>query len=100
MLVSGFQSASSWSGPQVVATAKQKSDELSVGLDGDVATRLNDISMSAEQAVRDYATVMNYAPNSGESGSLKIRHGANKIRYTDFVRDFLLLENPDQRNRA
>jgi RIO kinase 1 len=34
--------------------------ELIVGADGDVAPRLNDISMSAEQAIRDHATVMNY----------------------------------------
>lgn len=34
--------------------------ELIVGADGDVAPRLNDISMSAEQAIKDHATVMNY----------------------------------------
>jgi len=34
--------------------------ELIVGADGDVAPRLNDISMSAEQAIRDHATLMNY----------------------------------------
>ncbi|WP_068262664.1 PA4780 family RIO1-like protein kinase [Rubripirellula obstinata] len=34
--------------------------ELITDGDGDVAPRLNDISMSAEQAVRDHATVMNY----------------------------------------
>lgn len=34
--------------------------ELITDADGDVAPRLNDISMSAEQAVKDHATVMNY----------------------------------------
>lgn len=34
--------------------------ELIAGADGDVAPRLNDITMSAEQAVKDHATVMNY----------------------------------------
>jgi len=34
--------------------------ELITGADGDVAPRLNDITMSAEQAVQDHATVMNY----------------------------------------
>ncbi len=34
--------------------------ELITGEDGQVARRLNDITMSAEQAVRDHATVMNY----------------------------------------
>ena len=34
--------------------------ELITGADGDVAPRLNDIALSAEQAVRDHATVMNY----------------------------------------
>ena len=34
--------------------------ELITDADGDVAPRLNDISMSAEQAIRDHATVMNY----------------------------------------
>jgi len=34
--------------------------ELITGADGDVAPRLNDITMSAEQAVRDHATVMNF----------------------------------------
>ena len=34
--------------------------ELITDADGDVAPRLNDISMSAEQAVRDHATVMNF----------------------------------------
>ena len=34
--------------------------ELITDADGDVAPRLNDISMSAEQAVRDHATVMKY----------------------------------------
>jgi RIO kinase 1 len=34
--------------------------ELITGADGDVAPRLNDISLSAEQAVRDHATVMNF----------------------------------------
>jgi len=34
--------------------------ELITGADGEVAPRLNDITMSAEQAVRDHATVMNF----------------------------------------
>ncbi len=34
--------------------------ELITGADGEVAPRLNDITMSAEQAVKDHATVMNY----------------------------------------
>ena len=34
--------------------------ELITGADGDVAPRLNDITMSAEQAIRDHATVMNF----------------------------------------
>lgn len=34
--------------------------ELITGADGEVAPRLNDITMSAEQAVRDHATIMNY----------------------------------------
>lgn len=34
--------------------------ELITGPDGDVAPRLNDISMSPEQAIKDHATVMNY----------------------------------------
>ncbi len=34
--------------------------ELITDADGDVAPRLNDISMSAEQAVKDHATIMNY----------------------------------------
>lgn len=34
--------------------------ELITGADGDVAPRLNDISMPAEQAVKDHATVMNF----------------------------------------
>ena len=34
--------------------------ELITGADGEVAPRLNDISMSAEQAVKDHAKVMNY----------------------------------------
>ena len=34
--------------------------ELITGTDGDVAPRLNDITMSAEQAVQDHATLMNY----------------------------------------
>ncbi len=34
--------------------------ELITGADGAVAPRLNDITMSAEQAVKDHATVMNY----------------------------------------
>jgi RIO kinase 1 len=34
--------------------------ELITGADGDVAPRLNDIALSAEQAVKDHATVMNY----------------------------------------
>lgn len=34
--------------------------ELITGSDGDVAPRLNDITMSAEQAIKDHATVMNY----------------------------------------
>ncbi len=34
--------------------------ELITGADGDVAPRLNDITMSAEQAVKDHATVMNF----------------------------------------
>lgn len=34
--------------------------ELIVGADGDVAPRLNDISMSPEQALKDHATLMNY----------------------------------------
>lgn len=34
--------------------------ELITGADGDVAPRLNDITMSAEQAIRDHATVMKY----------------------------------------
>ena len=34
--------------------------ELITGADGDVAPRLNDIALSAEQAFRDHATVMNY----------------------------------------
>ena len=34
--------------------------ELITDADGDVAPRLNDISMSAEQAVRDHSTLMNF----------------------------------------
>ena len=34
--------------------------ELITGADGQVARRLNDITMSAEQAVKDHATVMNF----------------------------------------
>ena len=34
--------------------------ELITGADGEVAPRLNDITMSAEQAVKDHATVMNF----------------------------------------
>ena len=34
--------------------------ELITGADGDVAPRLNDITMSADQAVRDHATVMSF----------------------------------------
>lgn len=34
--------------------------ELITGSDGEVAPRLNDITMSAEQAVKDHATLMNY----------------------------------------
>ena len=34
--------------------------ELITGADGDVAPRLNDITLSAEQALRDHATVMNF----------------------------------------
>lgn len=34
--------------------------ELITGADGEVAPRLNDITMSAEQAVRDHATVMSF----------------------------------------
>ena len=34
--------------------------ELITGADGEVAPRLNDITMSAEQAVKDHAKVMNY----------------------------------------
>lgn len=34
--------------------------ELITGSDGDVAPRLNDITMSAEQAIKDHATMMNY----------------------------------------
>lgn len=34
--------------------------ELITGADGDVAPRLNDITLSAEQALRDHATVMGY----------------------------------------
>jgi RIO kinase 1 len=34
--------------------------ELITGADGDVAPRLNDITMSPEQAIRDHATVMNF----------------------------------------
>ena len=34
--------------------------ELITGADGDVAPRLNDITLSAEQAVRDHASVMNF----------------------------------------
>ena len=34
--------------------------ELITGADGDVAPRLNDITLSLEQAVRDHATVMNF----------------------------------------
>ncbi|MEI8210504.1 MAG: PA4780 family RIO1-like protein kinase [Planctomycetota bacterium] len=34
--------------------------ELITGADGDVAPRLNDITMSAEEAIRDHATLMNY----------------------------------------
>ena len=34
--------------------------ELITGADGNVAPRLNDISMSASQAMRDHATVMNF----------------------------------------
>jgi len=34
--------------------------ELITGADGNVAPRLNDISMSASQAIRDHATVMNF----------------------------------------
>jgi RIO kinase 1 len=34
--------------------------ELITGADGEVAPRLNDITMSAEQAVKDHSTVMNF----------------------------------------
>jgi RIO kinase 1 len=34
--------------------------ELITGADGDVAPRLNDITMSSEEAIRDHATLMNY----------------------------------------
>ncbi|MEQ1825385.1 MAG: PA4780 family RIO1-like protein kinase [Pirellula sp.] len=34
--------------------------ELITGADGDVAPRLNDITLTAEQAVKDHATVMNF----------------------------------------
>lgn len=34
--------------------------EMITGADGDVAPRLNDITLSAEQAIRDHATVMNF----------------------------------------
>ncbi len=34
--------------------------ELITGADGDVAPRLNDITMSAEQAIQDHATVMHF----------------------------------------
>ncbi len=34
--------------------------ELIIGADGDVAPRLNDITVSSEQALKDHATVMNF----------------------------------------